>query len=203
MGLTDKLQSKKEALEQQVRERVEEFNTLVRIYLQATMAANLGIVDFRMLPDLKLLKQKFKIATEGKLGVAEKKYVRKLMMNEYKMNESFFNEIDSSAKRVCKKQQDMPNYFYLFQGFSQAMFMSVTNEMSMALRLPAFFNGLIKSSAKDAIHKVLTSNDFKAADARQAAVNTRSLKEKLNLSEDWMLQYVYPVIMISKGSKVK
>lgn len=203
MGLTDKLQSKKEALEQEVRERVEEFNSLVRVYLQATMAVNLGIMDLRMLPDLKLLKQKFKIPTEGKLGVAEKKYVRKLMMSEYKMTEVFFNEVDSSAKRVCKKQQDMPNYFYLFQGLSQSMFMSVANEMQWSLRLPAFFNGLIKRSAKDAIHKVLTSNDFKAADARQAAINTRSLKDKLNLSEEWMLQYMYPVLMLSKGAKVK
>ena len=70
MGLTEKLQKKKESLEEEVRNRVEEFNSLIRVYLQATMAVNLGIVDFRMLPDLKLLKQKFKIPTQGRLGVA-------------------------------------------------------------------------------------------------------------------------------------
>lgn len=203
MGLTEKLQKKKEALEEEVRNRVEEFNSLIRVYLQATMAVNLGIVDFRMLPDLKLLKQKFKIPTQGRLGVAEKAYVSKLMINEYGMTESFFNEIDASAKKVCKRQQDFPNYFYLFQGFSQQLFMALASEMQWTLRLPSIFRSLIKKSTKDSIHKILTENNFKAADARRAALDVRALKEKLNLSEDWMYQYAYPVLMISKGSKVK
>lgn len=203
MDLTEKLQKKKEALEEEVRNRVEEYNSLIRVYLQATMAVNLGIMDFRMLPDLKLLKQKFKIPTQGRLGVAEKAFVSKLMMNEYGMTESFFNEIDASAKKICKHQQDFPNYFYLFQGFSQQLFTALVSEMQMTLRLPSIFRSLIKKSTKDSIHKILTTNDFKAADTRKATMDVRALKEKLNFSEDWMFQYSYPVLMISKGAKVK
>ena len=203
MGLTQKLQNKKEALEEEVKNKVEEFNSLLRVYLQATMAVNLGIVDFRMLPDLKLLKQKFKIPTQGRLGVAEKAYVRKLMMNEYAMTETFFSEIDASAKKVCKKQQDLPNYFYMFQGISQYLFTALAGEMQWTLRLPAFMRSIIKASTKDAIHKILTSNNIKAADSLLAARHVRELKEKLNFSEDWLFQFAYPVLMLSKGAKVK
>lgn len=203
MGITEKLMKKKEAMEESIRNRSEDFNSLIRVYLQSAMASNLGIVDFRMLPDLKLFKHKLKLPTEGRLGVAEKKYIRKLMHTEYGLEENFFNEIDSSVKRCCKKQQDMPNYFYLFQGFSQDLFMAVAGEMQMALRLPAFFRSWIKKMTKETIHKLLTSNDFKAADVRQATINVRTYKEKLNFSEEWMLQYTFPVLMIAKGAKVK
>ncbi len=203
MGLTEKLQKKKETLEQEVRGRVEDFNSLIRVYLQASMAATLGIVDFRMLPDLKALKQKFKIPTQGRLGVAEKAYVRNLMETEYKMTDSFFSEIDSSIKRVCKRQQDAPNYFYLLQGLSQNLFLALTTEMQWSLRLPSFFSSLIKRSTKDAIHNILTATTFKAGDARKASVAVREIKGKMNLSEDWLFQYAYPILMISKGSKVK
>lgn len=203
MGLTEKLMKKKERMEETIRNQSEDFNSLIRVYLQAAMASSLGIVDFRLLPDLKLFKQKLRIPTEGRLGVAEKKYIRKLMLAEYGIEELFFNEIDSSVKRCCKKQNDMQNYFYLFQGFSQDLFMAVAGEMQMALRLPAFLRSWIKKMTKDTIHNLLTTNDFKASDVRQAAVNVRAYKEKLHFSEDWMLQYTFPVLMIAKGAKVK
>lgn len=190
-------------MEESIRNQSEDFNSLVRVYLQAVMASSLGIVDFRMLPDLKLFKQKLKIPTEGRLGVAEKKYIRKLMYNEYGIEEVFFNEIDSSVKRCCKKQNDMPDYFYKFQGLSQDLFMAVAGEMQMALRLPAFFRSWIKKMTRETIHKILNTNDFKAADVRQASMNVRAYKQKLHFSEEWMLQYTFPVLMIAKGAKVK
>ncbi len=203
MGLFDKLQKKQDAMQQELVNNVQDYQSLFSVYLQATMAVNLGIVDFRMLPDLKLFKQKFKIPTKGRLGVAEKEYVSQLMMNEYGVTESFFQEIDASAKKRCKKLQDMQGYFGMLQAFFQQLMKVLASEMGMALRLPAFFKKLIKSSTKDAIHKILTSNDFKAADARLAAMDVRALKEKLGFSEDWMFQYAYPFMMLSKGSKAK
>lgn len=203
MGLTEKLQKKKENLEQTVRTRVEEFNSLIRVYLEASMAVNLGVMDIRMLPDLKLVKQKFKIPTQSRLGVAEKEFAKKMMVAEYKMTDNFFKEIDTSIKKVCKKQQDMQKYFFLFQSLSQDLFLALSSEMQWTLRLPSFFSGIIKSSTKDSVHKILTSANFKAADVRKSAVNVRDLKEKMNLSEDWLFQFAYPVLMLSKGSKVK
>jgi len=58
MGLTEKLQKKQAAMQEEAQNRVQDFNSLFGVYLQATMAVNLGIVDLRMLPDLKLMKQK-------------------------------------------------------------------------------------------------------------------------------------------------
>ncbi|HOI26377.1 MAG: hypothetical protein M0P12_08410 [Paludibacteraceae bacterium] len=203
MGLLEKLTKKKDALEEAVRERSEEYNSLIRVYMQAVMAANLGITDLRMLPDMLVFKRKLKIATQGRLGVAEKAYIRNLMMKEYGMKELFFNEIDSSAKKFCKKQNDIPNYFYAFQGLSQDLFMAVGTKMQYKLRLPSIFKGLIRSMIKKTIHEVLTKDVWKAADVRQACVNVRMYQQKLHLSEDWMFEYVYPVLMIAKGSKAK
>ncbi|MFA6778985.1 MAG: hypothetical protein WCU80_04270 [Paludibacteraceae bacterium] len=203
MGLLDKLTKKKEALEDAVRTRSEEYNSLIRVYMQAVMAANLGITDLRMLPDMLLFKRKLKIATQGRLGVAEKAYIRKLMKDEYGISDVFFNEIDSSARKFCKKQNDIPNYFYAFQGLSQDLFMAVGTKMQYKLRLPSIFKGLIRSMTKKAINEVLTKDVWKAADVRQACVNVRMYKDKLHLSEEWMFQYVYPVLMIAKGAKAK
>lgn len=203
MGLTEKLQGKKEKMEQEVRARIEEFNSLISVYLQGAAAMQLGIMDLRMLPQLKILKQRFKIPTQGRLGNAEKNYVSKLMMNEYKIPESFFKEIDASIKKVCKRQQDLQTYSVYFQNLSQNLFFAVASEMQITLRLPAFFRSLIKSSMKDAVHKVLTGVDFKAGDTRRAAIVVRELSEKMKLSEDWLFQYAYPVLMLSKGAKIK
>ncbi|HQJ91240.1 MAG TPA: hypothetical protein PLB70_11560, partial [Paludibacteraceae bacterium] len=69
--------------------------------------------------------------------------------------------------------------------------------------LPSIFKGLIRSMIKKTIHEVLTKDVWKAADVRQACVNVRMYQQKLHLSEDWMFEYVYPVLMIAKGSKAK
>jgi DNA-binding protein H-NS len=82
MGITEKLQGKKEKMEQEVRARIEEFNSLVSVYLQASFASQLGILDLRMLPQLKIFKHKFNLMTQGRLGNAEKAFVSKLMINE-------------------------------------------------------------------------------------------------------------------------
>jgi hypothetical protein len=203
MGITEKLQRKKEKMEQEVRARIEEFNSLVSVYLQASFASQLGILDLRMLPQLKIFKHKFNLMTQGRLGNAEKAFVSKLMINEYKLTEEFFKEIDASVKRVCKRQQDMQTYSIYFQNLSQNLFLSVASEMQWSLRLPAFFRSLIKSSMKDAVHKVLTGSDFKAGDARKAAIVVRELSNKMKLSENWLFQYAYPVLMLSKGAKIK
>ena len=84
---------------------VEDFISLTRVYFQSVIATNLGITNIRFLPDVANFKRLFKIPTQGgKLGLAEKSASRKMLMQDYGLNESFFKEIDSSVKRNCRTQ---------------------------------------------------------------------------------------------------
>ena len=79
---------------------VEDFISLTRVYFQSVIATNLGITNIRVLPDGAIFKRLFKIPTQGgKLGLAEKSASRKMLMQDYGLNESFFKEIDASVKR--------------------------------------------------------------------------------------------------------
>ena len=53
---------------------MEDFMTLIRVYFQASLAANLGINNLAALPDMMAFKRSLKVATvNNKLGIGEKK----------------------------------------------------------------------------------------------------------------------------------
>ncbi|MCQ2194631.1 MAG: hypothetical protein MJZ28_06725 [Paludibacteraceae bacterium] len=203
MSLIDKMTEKASARENAIREKSEEYNSLIRVYLQGVMAADLKVVDSRMLPDLMKFKSICKIPTQGRLGVAEKGYIRNLMKESYGTSDVFFKELDSAAIRMCKKPMDIQNFMYAFQGFSQALFMSVGTDMQYKLRIPAMFTNLLRSATKKSIKKVLTQDFWKNAEMREACMTVRSLQAKLRFSEEWMYQYIFPVFMIAKGASKK
>lgn len=204
MGLSDFLKKKRQAKEEKVKEKLQNFMTLVNVYIQASSAATLGIVNLQALPQLKVLKQKFKIPTEGgRLGLAEKKYVAKLMDTEYKLKESFFNEIDSSIKKNCKKVNDLQPYGIWFQSLLQDTMTAISLDMQAGLRLPMVFRKWMKSMMKDSIHKIVSGGAMKSADLMKTAANVRTYKEKLNLSEDWLLEICYVYVVLARGAKVK
>ena len=106
MNFISKLFKKKEEETEVVSKgSVEEFVTLIRVYYQAVMAVQLGITNLNILNDMALFKQMLKIPTQNnKLGIAEKSRSRKILMQEYGLNENFFKEIDASIKKNCKTQ---------------------------------------------------------------------------------------------------
>ena len=76
MSWIGKLFGKKE--EEQRVGGMEDFMTLIRVYFQAVMAADLGITNLAALPDLRIFKQTYKVPTQNnKLGIAEKKQCQK------------------------------------------------------------------------------------------------------------------------------
>mgnify|MGYP000161035283 CR=1 FL=1 len=94
--------------------------TLIRVYYQAVMAAQLGISNINFLPDLAVFKRTLKVPTQNnKLGIAERTRCRKMLMDIYGLPETFFKEIDGSIKRNCRNVNDIKNYLFMFQGFSQ------------------------------------------------------------------------------------
>ena len=89
---------------------MEDFMTLIRVYFQSTIASQVGGLSLGQLPDLLTFKRSLKVPTvNNKIGVGEKKACQKLMQDLYKIDDSFFKEIDSSVKKRCKKLQDVQN----------------------------------------------------------------------------------------------
>ena len=82
---------------------VEDFMTLIRVYYQAVMAAQLGISNINALPDMAVFKRTLKIPTQNnKLGLAERSRCKKMLTDIYGINDFFFKEIDASIKKHCK-----------------------------------------------------------------------------------------------------
>lgn len=99
MGIFSKLFGKK-AEETKVG-GMEDYMTLVRVYFQAALAAQLNITNLAMLPDLRMFKATLHVPTaNNKLGVGEKAHVRKMMKNIYSTDEEFFKEVDQSLSLI-------------------------------------------------------------------------------------------------------
>ena len=80
MSIFAKLFKKKTTEEESARVGgMEDFMTLIRVYYQAVMAAQLGISNINALPDMAVFKRTLKIPTQNnKLGVAERSRCKKI-----------------------------------------------------------------------------------------------------------------------------
>jgi hypothetical protein len=178
---------------------LEDFMTLIRVYFQSTMAANLGITNLAMLPDLRVFKQTLHVPTlNNRLGHGEKIRCRKMLTELYDMDESFFREIDSSIKQHCRSINDVRNYLFLFQGFSQDLLMLMGNVMKWKFRMPSFFKGTIKAMTQRAISDIMTRNTWKDDGVRNACVSIRKYQHALGYSQEWMTEYVFRLVMLAK-----
>lgn len=181
---------------------MEDFMTLIRVYLQASIAAQVGISNLAVLPDLRVFKQTLKVPTvNNKLGVGEKKRCAKMLNEIYHVSETFPTEIDTSVKKRCKKLQDVQPYMLQFQGFSQDLMMVMGNLMQWKFRLPAFMRSALKTMTEKTVHDLLTKNDWKDENVRRTVAQIRLYQEKLSFSESWMSEYVYTTVMLAKKEK--
>lgn len=196
MGFFDFFKKKKDT------ERVggmEDFMTLIRVYYQAAIAANVGITNIGMLPDLATFKRTLKVPTQNnKLGVGEKGRCKKMIEEIYGMNESFFKEIDASVKKNCKKIQDAQTFLFAFQGFNNDLMMLVGNLMKWKFRVPGFMHKLLHSMTEKIIDDILTKNNWKDEATIRTVYSVRQYKEKLGYSQEWMTEYVYKIITLAK-----
>lgn len=60
-----------------------------------------------------------------------------MLIDIYGLSDSFFKEIDSSIKKNCKNVNDVKNYLFMFQGFSQDLMMVIGNLMQWKFRMPS------------------------------------------------------------------
>ena len=200
MNFISKLFKKKEEETEVVSKgSVEEFVTLIRVYYQAVMAVQLGITNLNILNDMALFKRMLKIPTQNnKLGIAEKSRSRKILMQEYGLNENFFKEIDASVKKHCRTQNDVQAYLFMYQGFSQDLMMLMGNLMQWKFRVPSVFKGALRTMTEKTVHDVCTKTVWKKDDVHKTAMAVRQYKERLGYSEQWMTEYVYNVVLLAK-----
>ena len=178
---------------------VEDFISLTRVYFQSVIATNLGITNIRFLPDVANFKRLFKVTTQnGKLGLAEKSASRKMLMQDYGLNESFFKEIDSSVKRNCRTQNDIQSYLFMYQGFSNDLMMLMGNLMQWKFRMPSMFHKALRGMTAKTIHQIMTKNDWRDDNVRRTCVNIRQYQMRLGYSEAWMTEYVHRIVLLAK-----
>jgi hypothetical protein len=197
MGFLSKLFGKKE--EQQKAGGMEDFMTLIRVYFQAVMAADLGISNLAALPDLRVFKATLKVPTQNnRLGLAEKSRCNKMLKELYGMNDNFTKEIDASIRKRCKKPQDVQTYMYQFSGFTQDLMMLTGNLMKFKLRVPSIFKSAIRTMTEKTVNDIFTKNDFSDAGVMKTVVAIRQYAQKLGFSQQWTTDFVYKVVVLAK-----
>ena len=202
MGLLDKLFRKKTTGEENKIGGIEDFMTLIRVYYQAVMAGNLGISNVNMLPDLAMFKRTLKVATQNnKLGIAEKSRCKKMLMQIYQLDESFFKEIDASIKKNCRNVNMVNSYFFQFQRFNESLMMAVSNEMTDTLRIP--FKKMLYEQTEVAISNILTKNNWKDEAMFKTVSAVRQLQHSLGYSGQWMTNFALNVIRLAKKEPKK
>ena len=177
MNFISKLFKKKEEAEVVSKGSVEEFVTLIRVYYQAVMAVQLGITNLNILNDMALFKRMLKIPTQNnKLGIAEKSRSRKILMQEYGLNENFF----------------------MYQGFNNDLFSLLDSLMQWKFRFSMLVKKLLYAQTQKTIHEIVTRSEWKDISVQKVAWRIRKYKETLGYSEEWMTDFVYNVVLMAK-----
>ena len=197
MGIFSKIFSRKPREEKAG--GMQDYMTLVRVYFQASLAAQLGITNLAMLPDLRVFKSTLHVPTQNnKLGLGERAHCRKMMREIYGTDEDFFKEIDQSIRRNCRKLPDVQVYLIHFQNFSQELMMLTGNLMKFKLRVPSFFKKTIYAMTEKTVNDIFTKNSYTDASVVKAVMSVRKFNQRLNFSQKWVTDFVYQVVMLAK-----
>lgn len=178
---------------------MEDFMTLIRVYYQSSLAAQLGISNIASMPDMIAFKRSLHVPTaNNKLGVAERKACKQLTQNLYGISDNFFKEIDQSIKKNCRRQQDVPGYLYAFQGYSQELMMLMGNLMKWKFRIPGFLKKTLRSVTDQTVNDVFNKNTWKDLATQKAVASVRHYQQHLGFSKEWAQEYVYNFIILAK-----
>ena len=178
---------------------MEDFMTLIRVYFQSVLAANLGISNLSALPDLLTFKRTLHVATiNNKLGLGEKKACAKMLQDLYGISDGFFKEIDQIIKKGCRTQNDIGRYLYMFQGFTQDTMMLVGNILKWKFRIPGFMKKMVKKLTDSTVHDILTKDTWDDDGVRKSVFSVRRYQQMLGFSEAWIQEYVYNLITLAK-----
>lgn len=199
MSILSKIFGRKTAEEQQKTGGMEDFMTLIRVYFQASMAADLGITNLAALPDLRVFKTTLRVPTvNNRLGIGERSRCKKMLKDIYEMDDNFFKEIDQSIRKRCRKLQDVQVYMLQFQNFTQDLMMLIGNLMKFKLRLPSFMKKALYTMTEKTVNDIFNKNDFTDPGVLKTVVAIRQYSAKLCFSQKWTTDFVYKVVMLAK-----
>ena len=197
MGFLSRLFGKKD--EDNKAGGMEDYMQLVRVYFQASIAANVGITNLALLPDLRVFKSTLHVQTvNNKLGLGEKNACRKMLKDIYGTDDNFFKEVDQSIRKNCRKMQDVQTYLVQFQGFTQDLMMLMGNLMKFKLRLPSMFKSALYKMTEKTIGEIFSKNDYTDPAVLKAVVAIRQYNHRLGFSQKWISDFVYQVVMLAK-----
>ena len=197
MGFLSRLFGKKD--EDNKAGGMQDYMQLVRVYFQASIAANVGITNLAMLPDLRVFKSTLHVQTvNNKLGLGEKNACRKMLKDIYGTDDNFFKEVDQSIRKNCRKMQDVQTYLVQFQGFTQDLMMLMGNLMKFKLRLPSMFKSALYKMTEKTIGEIFSKNDYTDPAVLKAVVAIRQYNHRLGFSQKWISDFVYQVVMLAK-----
>ena len=152
-----------------------------------------------MLPDLRTFKKTLHVPTvNNKLGVGEKKRCKKMIQDVYGTDDIFFDEVDQSIKKNCKKIQDVQTYLIQFQSLTQDLMMLVGNLMKFKLRMPSFFKKAIYTMTEKTINDIFNKNDHSDPGVMKTVVGIRKLNNRLGFSQKWITDFVFQIVMLAK-----
>ena len=178
---------------------MQDYMSLVRVYFQASLAANMGISNLSMLPDLRTFKVMMHVPTmNNKLGIGEKSYCKKMMKEFYNTDDSFFKEIDQSIRRNCHKIQDVQPFLLRFQGFSQELLMLMGNLMKYKLRLPSFFKKSLYVMTEKTVNDIFEKNSYKDPSVMKSVLAVREYDRHHGFSQKWITDFAFQVITLAK-----
>ncbi len=178
---------------------MEDYMTLIRVYFQSAIAAQLGINNLKMLPDLRTFKITLHVPTvNNKLGVGEKARCKNMLKEMYHTDDLFFKEIDQSIRKNCRRLEDVQPYLLQFQGFTQELMMLVGNLMKLKLRMPSIFKSALYTMTEKTVNDIFTKNDYKDAGVIKAVVAVRQYNKRLGFSQKWTTDFIHQVVMLAK-----
>lgn len=178
---------------------MEDYMTLIRVYFQSAIAAQLGINNLKMLPDLRTFKITLHVPTvNNKLGVGEKARCKNMLKEIYHTDDLFFKEIDQSIRKNCRRLEDVQPYLLQFQGFTQELMMLVGNLMKFKLRMPSIFKSALYTMTEKTVNDIFTKNDYKDAGVIKAVVAVRQYNKRLGFSQKWTTDFIHQVVMLAK-----
>lgn len=181
---------------------MEDYMTLVRVYFQSAIASQVGITSLAMLPDLRAFKSTFHVATvNNKLGLGEKAYCKKMMQSIYQTEDDFFDEVDKSIRKNCRKMQDVQMFMYQFQGFSQELMMLVGSLMKFKLRVPSIFRKTLYTMTAATVNDIFDKNDFTDPSVVKSVMAVRKYDARLGFSRKWISDFIFQVVMLAKKER--
>ena len=199
MSILSKILGRKDAEQQQKTGGMEDFMTLIRVYFQAAMAADLGITNLAALPDLRVFKTTLHVPTvNNRLGIGERTRCKKMLKDMYDIDDFFFKEIDSSLRKRCRRLQDVQTYMIQFQNFTQDLMMLLSNLMKFKLRLPSFMKKTLRSLINKTVDDIFNKHDYTDAAVLKTAVGVRQYAAKLGFSQQWTALFAEKVVMLAK-----